>query len=285
MIPFDIDFIKPTSAEEAAAAFQETADADRTARYLSGGTELVTMARDGRLRYDVLIDLKGIPETTVLDDASLTYGACVRLAELADGSRVELLARAAGGVADRTVRNSITLGGNICGVLPYREALLPFLLFDGSATIVGPGGMRTARLDDLFEKRLMLEAGEFVLSFSLGAGAADVATFYRRRTRDPRVDYPLVTLCMARVNDGYRVAVGGAFGYPVRSRDVEATLTAAMSGTTAGTAAAEAEAAVARAAAGFPDAYWSDFRASADYRQALLQQSISEGLEVLGGTR
>ena len=281
MIPFDIEYARPSSAEEAAALFQEATEAGRSVRYLSGGTELVTMARDGKMTFDILIDLKSIPETTALDDAEGTYGACRRLSELTDGSSVSLIRDAARGVADRTVRNSITLGGNVCGMLPYRETLLPFLLFDGTATLVGPRGRRSAALREIFDKRLRLETGEFLLSLHARENVQSARYFYRRRTRGPRVDYPLVTLCMARLGDEYRLAVGGAFGYPVRDSGVEQTVT-----TGAATARDQAtrERLAAEAAEAYQDNFWSDLRGSADYRQALLTLSIAEGLEALGGT-
>jgi CO/xanthine dehydrogenase FAD-binding subunit len=281
MIPFEIEYVRPVRAQDAVALYREATEAGKIARYLSGGTELVTMARDGKLSYDVLIDLKRIPETTVIDQSTLTFGAAVRLSELRDKivgtGAVGLIGKAAGGVADRTTRNSITLGGNICGMLPYREALLPFLLLDGEATIVGVDGAKRVAVLDIFTKRLQLDPGEFLMSMHLGESSAGANTFYCRRTREPRVDYPLVTLCMARDNGGYRMAIGGAFGPPTRSRAAEEALNA--------TAVSLSAAAAAAAVAAFEDSFRTDMRGSADYRRALLQQSISEGLLALGGRK
>ena len=287
MIPFEIEYIRPASSEDAAALYKEVSDAGRTARYLSGGPELVTMARDGKLKYDVLIDLKRIPETTILDESTLTYGACVRLSQLrdriTDRGATDLVGQAAGGVADRTTRNSITLGGNICGMLPYREALLPFLILDGEATLQSPDGRRQAPLAQIFNKRLKLEPGEFLVSLQLDEAVRKMDGFYRRRTRDPQVDYPLVTLCMALGENGYRVAVGGAFGPPVRSLAVEQALNEATAG--ASSARAGAATAAEKAVASFDEAFRTDMRGSAEYRKALLQQSIRLGLETLGGRK
>lgn len=289
MIPFEIEYIRPTSAEDAAALYREVSDAGRTARYLSGGTELVTLARDGKLKYDVLIDLKRIPETTVMDESTLTFGAALRLSELRDQTdavgATALVGRAAGGVADRTTRNSITLGGNVCGMLPYREALLPFLLLDGEATLEGPDGRRRVALAQLFDKRLKLKPGEFLVSLHLDERVKEMKGYYRRRTRDPRVDYPLVTLCMARDDAGYRLAVGGAFGPPVRNLTVEQALNEAVAGTDTDEAAKTATTAAEQAVASFAEAFRTDMRGSAEYRKALLEQSIREGLEMLGGRK
>ena len=267
MIPFDIEYLRPSSVTEAAEAWRQASDAGRSVRWFGGGTELVTGARDGTVAYDVVIDLKRIPETRVLDLDEGRFGAALRLTEVVEsggasgGPAYPLLAAAARGVADRTVRNSITLGGNLCGMLPYREAALPLLLFDATVVLHGPGGERRAAMGSVWDKRLRLLPGEFLVSVELPPVAREPG-FYRRRTREPRVDYPLVTLCMARVDGAVRFAVGGVYGYPVRSHAA---------------ASATAEAAV----AAIPDRIWNDLRGSAEYRRALLVQSLAEGLEAL----
>lgn len=286
MIPFDVVYARPTSVADAIEMFQEAEADGKKARYLSGGTELVTMARDGKLTYDVLIDLKGVPEAAEFSPSAITYGACVRLSDLSDGtvdgSVPDIVGRAAGGVADRTTRNSITLGGNACGMLPYREALLPFLLFNGEATLAGPGGMRRTSLATIFDKRLKLRPGEFLVALHGDPRLKTATTFYSRRTREPRVDYPLVTLCMARVGSEWSLVVGGACGAPVLDREA-GTLIAqgnpAKSGVD-GVTVSTAE----RVAERFATCLRTDMRAAADYRRALLLQSVEEGIRTLGGS-
>lgn len=282
MIPFEIEYIRPATLEDAGAAYAEATADGRSVRYLSGGTELVTMARDGKLRFDTLIDLKRIPETTVVDEQGMTFGACLKLSTLTDrlpaGGGAGLLRRTAHGVADRTTRNSITLGGNICGMLPYRETLLPFLLFDGSVEICGPHGRRKTPVAEIFDKRLKLAQGEFVVSLELGPEAAELDGFYQRKTRDPRIDYPLVTLCMAGGTDALRFAVSGAFGAPSRNEAAEQALNRALGAGQSAGEAAEAAAAV------VDGSFRSDMRGSAEYRRALLIESLIAGIEELGGT-
>ncbi|MFW6293710.1 MAG: FAD binding domain-containing protein, partial [Spirochaetota bacterium] len=228
MIANPIEFLQPDTIDEALAAWQEAKNAGRRVRYFGGGTELVTGARERSGEFDTLIDLKRIPELSEFDPSARRFGAATRLSRLTDESGLPLVAKAAAGVADRTVRNSITLGGNLCSRLPYREAMLPLLLFDAAITLAGPESRRTLTAGELCGKRLELRPGEFVVSVELPETAASEG-FYRRRTREPRVDYPLVTLCMARVEGELRFAVGGTFGYPVRSA-VAAEATAAEAG-------------------------------------------------------
>ncbi|MFP4643705.1 MAG: FAD binding domain-containing protein [Spirochaetales bacterium] len=271
MIPFTVSYIRPETIEEATQAFEEVSQAGGNARYFAGGTEILTKARDHALTADALIDLKRIPETrsTEEDGEHYWFGASLRLNEVIEANRCALLNRAAAGVADHTVRNSVTLGGNIAGMLPYREAILPFLLFDGVAEVAGGGTRRTVALREVFDKRLRLNKGEFLVRLGMPKSLAKRApTFYRRHTRDSRVDYPLATVCMAKTDDRLRFAASGAYSYPICTREAEEAMNKAGAG-----ASAIADAAV----AALPKRCLQDMRGSSEYRRALLHRAIRDG--------
>jgi CO/xanthine dehydrogenase FAD-binding subunit len=73
------------------------------------------------------------------------------------------LTEVASEVTDQTARNKITIGGNICGRIIYREAVLPFLLADGQVLLAGPGGFRTMPINQIFDQTLQLEQGELLV--------------------------------------------------------------------------------------------------------------------------
>lgn len=276
MIASDIVYLQAESVDEAIAAWHEYAQSGKRVRYFSGGTEIVTGARH-RDDVDVLIDVKRIPELRRIpadtgNGDTLFVGAAARLSDLADQRAVPLLAAAARGVADRTARNSITFGGNLCSVLPYRETALPLLLFDATLVLASLDGLRGVPARECFRRRLQLRPGELVVGAELPAVARETG-YSARRTRDPRVDYPLVTLCMACLGGSVRFAVAGAYGYPVRSLEAEQVLAAA--------AREEPRARAERAVAAIEDRLWDDFRGSAAYRRELLLLVLAEGLSRL----
>ncbi len=278
MIASDVVYLQAESVDEAVTAWHEYAESGRAVRYFSGGTEIVTGARH-RDDVDVLIDVKRIPELTRVPGGgarpltdTLFVGAAARLSDLADQEAVPLLAAAARGVADRTARNSITFGGNLCSVLPYRETALPLLLFDATLVLASLDGLRGVPARECFRRRLQLRPGELVVGAELPAVARETG-YSARRTRDPRVDYPLVTLCMACLGGSVRFAVAGAYGYPVRSLEAEQVLAAA--------AREEPRARAERAVAAIEDRLWDDFRGSAAYRRELLLLVLAEGLSRL----
>ena len=81
------------------------------------------------IHTNAVIDIKDIPECRTLqfERHHLALGSALTLTEITENGGFPLLSKAAREVADHTARNKITLGGNICGQIFYREAVLPFI--------------------------------------------------------------------------------------------------------------------------------------------------------------
>lgn len=305
MIARDLVFYRPETVQDAVDAWRAARDAEKKPQYYAGGTEIATLAREGKQNTTDLVDTKHIPETRVMegvdaaDGHELVLGASLTLNMVIDGCGSPLLAACARGIADRTVRNSITLGGNICGMLPYREAVLPFLLLDGEVELAGTEGVRRVPIREVFRKKLQQRDDEFVVRFVLGRellqgigairhpattahagayGAIRLAGsgprggwFYYRRTTESRLDYPLTTVTMARTDGELRLAISGTWGYPHRVSEAE-TLFAdgALSGSYRDRAVAMVDAVDLKIK--------QDMRATRDYRRELTIQAIELGL-------
>ena len=275
MIASTICYLRPDSAEEAVGAWT----CNPGSRYLSGGTEISTMARrSASYPVSYLIDIKRIAETTTLhvDEDMLMLGASLPLSNIADSGYFPLLTSTIQGIADRTTRNRLSLGGNIAGSLPYREAVIPLLLADARCTSIVPGNGSQApqrkewQLRERFNKRLLLEPGELLLSCSIPRSFTSLPWSHQRRTRTGRVDYPLVTLCLVKDATRYVLGVSGAHPYPLRTDDADAALS---------TKANNSERIDnALLALGLPTA---DHRASAEYRAALLKIMLEFTLKKL----
>ncbi len=196
MIPHNFVYYRPLTLQEAVEAYVEAAAEGLDTLYYAGGTEILTYARKGNLRPGAVIDIKHIPDCVVLtrDGSRHVFGSALTLNTVIEDGRFPLLAQAAQ-IVDHTVRNRLTLGGNIAGRLPYRETVLPFLLADAQVRLVGPDGERLESLRDVFDRRLQLTPGELLVSLSVPAEVAAMPWFYRRRVRKTRLDYPILTAC------------------------------------------------------------------------------------------
>ena len=63
MIPYDVVYYRPRDPGRGAARpSRRPTRTGWTRRLLGGGTEIVTMARDGEAASGALVDLKGVPE-------------------------------------------------------------------------------------------------------------------------------------------------------------------------------------------------------------------------------
>jgi xanthine dehydrogenase FAD-binding subunit len=327
MIPFEFSYTRAETVAEAITAWQTARGAGESVAYHGGGTELVTLARDNKRRFDRLIDYKMIREAQHRgpDDAGhYHFGAALRLNTLVDDPQTGLVGVCSRGVADRTVRNSITLGGNVCGMLAYREAVLPFLLLDGRVTFAAPTetesgsekaathsgpALQTVPIRKVFDRKLALPDGGVALSFSLDAevlsGLGAVTSrflgrygalsafgsgprgrwFYQRHTRDPHVDYPLVTVAAALLDGSLRLAVSGAWGYPVRATATEEHLNDAdLAAIVAMDPPARREL-IGTAVDAQALSWKQDMRGGREYRRELTIVAIEDGLAALVETR
>ena len=273
MIAADITYLRPDTAEEAVDAWSR----HEGARYLAGGTEITTAARRTAAPVGTaLVDIKRIAEANVHEicHERLHLGAALTLSDVADGDACPLLVATLRGIADHTVRNRLTLGGNVAGMLPYREAVLPLLLADATFQTIAPGPnggqavRRERNLRESFDKRLLLAPGELLLSFSVPIDVPEWPWSHHRKTRTGPVDYPLVTTCMIRDENAIRLAISGAHPYPFRSDAIDAALS-------------KEGAAAIPAVLALLGAFRTDARGSAEYRTALLENMIRTSLEEL----
>lgn len=223
MIPFDLEYYKPTSVQKAVELFQNLQTQGKNPLYFSGGTEIITLARISFIHPRAVVDLKAIPECNVaeLQKDGLVIGSCVSLSSLSAANLFPLLSEAAKGVADQTARNKITLGGNICGEIYYREAVLPLLLTDSRMVIAGLQGIKVINIHHVFSQRMRLEKNEFLLQTITNREYLSLPYIHIKKRQIGNVGYPLVTVAALRRDKQIRLAFSGVCAFPFRSIDLE----------------------------------------------------------------
>lgn len=277
MIVHPFDYYRPDTIEEALAIYDEVARQGQHPVYYGGGTEILTRSRLNEGRFDAVIDLKNIPETRDhgTDRGQYRFGAGVRLTELTDQDLWPFLTATADRIADHTTRGQITLGGNLLSTLPYREALLPLLIADSStAEVAGKNGVERRVLRDIYDQKLNLKPGEFLVSVTVdGQEAQGMAFRSYKMTRQDWIDYPLVTIAVARRDDGsLRAAFSGWTTYPFTSSRVNHVLSE-----TSRSAADRA----ARATSSMPHRAVDDIHGSREYREFVTQYTLTNMLREL----
>jgi carbon-monoxide dehydrogenase medium subunit len=142
-----IEYAAPGSVEEAVALLtRHGADA----RMLSGGTDIIVQAREGRRNVAVLVDAKTIPEASQLrfePDGSLYIGAAVPCAEIYEDAEVArrfpALIDSASLIGGIQIQSRASLGGNLCNSSPAADSIPTLIVLEATCQIAGSGGRRT----------------------------------------------------------------------------------------------------------------------------------------------
>ena len=226
MLPFDFDYFKPTTLKEAVHLYQYLDQGGKQPQFFSGGTELITLGRIDLSYTEAVIDIKDIPECKVMQIGGdhLLLGSTLTLTQIEDANLFPLLTKTSSEVADHTARGKISLGGNICAQIFYREAVLPFLLADSQVLIVGPEGKKMVPINEIFQEQLQLKKGEFLVQLATETRfiSAPFVSIKRRQQWD--TGYPLITIAALKLGREMRVAISGLCPFPFRSKELESAL-------------------------------------------------------------
>lgn len=225
MITQHLEYLIPETIEEAFLAYHTNLSNNKNVFYYAGGSEIQTFSRKHKLKPDVLIDIKHLPELCKcsLENKVWTIGSCVNLNTLLKKVPHPCIQSSISGIADHTTRNHITLGGNLCGRLPYREAILPFLLDDhAKAIIYRNSNLEKTPLRTLFKNRLLLNPGDLLVGLELQETSSTLKWYGIRKTRAGKVDYPLVHVEAKLKNEtSLSLATSGYFSFPTMHLELE----------------------------------------------------------------
>jgi xanthine dehydrogenase molybdenum-binding subunit len=278
VIPFDFEYYKPATVVDALRTFRDLQTAGKRVCYYGGGTEWISLARLGSVTMDAVIDLKGIPECLTLteNDQHVLIGAAVSLTKVVEYRAFPLLSDHCRRIADHTSRNRITIGGNIAGVIEYREAVLPLLVGDAQVVVARGEGMETVSIHDIFKETLLIGTGEFIVQLLVPRSETVHPYVSLKKTRHSRVDYPLVSVAASKKDGWIRLAVSGVCRYPFRYKPLEVEVNAADRSPKE-----RAE----RAAAQLPEPAVDNGFGSREYRMFLLRHALADTISQLEGVQ
>lgn len=277
VIPFDFEYYRPDSVAEAVCAFQELSAQGREPMYYGGGTEILSFARCNALHTGAVIDLKAVPECGILEFVGdrLVIGSAVTLTRIHESKLFPLLGDTAARIAEHTIQDKITLGGNLCAQIIYRECALPLLLSDDAeAVVAGPEGTRQVPFRQVFGARLELGQGEFLAQVSILERDTRLPHFHRKQTKLDKIDYPLVTVAAVKRDGRIQAAFSGLCAYPFRSVAVENALNAPG---------VPPDQRISSALGQLPAPVMADIHGSMQYRRHIAGIVLDDAMELLEG--
>jgi carbon-monoxide dehydrogenase medium subunit len=260
---YEFNYHKAGSVADAAVMLSKHPEA----KALAGGQTLIAAMKLRLASPSDVVDLSGIKELSGIkvDGGGVTVGAMTTHAAVAASKDVlkaiPALARLAGSIGDRMVRNMGTLGGSVANNDPAAD--YPAGVLGLGATI--HTSKRKIAADNFFTGmyETALQAGEIItaVTFPVPKRAGYV------KFKNPASRYAIVGVFVAETAGGMRVAVTGAGPSVFRVTEMEKALASKFS--------ADAVANIKVAAAGLN----SDMHASAEYRAHLITVMARRAVE------
>ncbi|MFI2261150.1 xanthine dehydrogenase family protein subunit M [Streptomyces tubercidicus] len=225
-----MDFLRPASWEEALAAKAE----HPTAVPIAGGTDVMVEINFDHRRPEYLLDLNRIGDLSEWEvgEKTVRLGASVSYTQIMEQLRAELpgLALASHTVASPQIRNRGGVGGNLGTASPAGDAHPALLASGGAVEVESVRGRRLIPIDDFYVgvKRNAMEPDELIRSVQLPK-ADGPQQFSKVGTRNAMV----IAVCAFGIalhpqTRTVRTGIGSAAPTPVRAREAEDFLTAAL---------------------------------------------------------
>ena len=227
-----IEYAAPASVDEAVRIL---AQHGAQARVLSGGTDLIVQAREGRRDIAVIVDAKTIPEATELrleQDGSLYVGAAVPCAEIYENAEVQrrfpALIDSASLIGGIQIQSRASLGGNLCNSSPAADSIPTLIALGATCQIAGPNGRRTVPVEEFCTApgRNQLQDGEMLVALTFPAPERNAGAAFERFIPRNEMDIAVCNAAAAIVLDGdartfrsARIAVGAVAPTPLFVRE------------------------------------------------------------------
>src|SRR5690625_2551440 len=278
MISNSFEYHQVYTVAEAITLFQQLDQAGKSPVYYNGGTEIITLLRNHALYNETqaVINIKNIPECNVIGfhDDRFIVGGSITLANLEEREEFPLLSKNCGRIADHTSREKITITGNICGIIPYKEAILPLLLTDATLFIASESGMKEVPLQKAFDKNINLDHGTFIVQIAINKSYLNLKFVSKKVTKIGRIGYPVLTINGLQMEDMVRFAFSGLCAFPFRSYMIEKILN---------NGADSFEEKLSAVINALPAPILADAHGSSAYRKFVLQYLLEESLAKLKG--
>ena len=192
-----LNYAAPTTAEEAARLL---AGAAGLAKVLSGGTDLLVQMRSGRVKPELIVDIKHIPGLIGIhaDAGGFRIGAATPGVMIEAHGALKAawpgLVEGLDLIGSEQIQGRCTLVGNLCNASPAADSVPALIAGRATCTIVGPSGSRTAPVESIVTGpgRTSLAKGEFITEFQLPPRPAHASDAYLRFIPRTEMDIAVV---------------------------------------------------------------------------------------------
>ncbi len=162
----DFTYHKPATLQEACKLLESK----KNAAAIAGGTDILVEIKKGLRHNDNIVSLSGIKELKILEESGnqLVIGAAVTHNEIKNSKFIKekfpALTEAASLIGTDQVRNTATVGGNLCTGASCCDMAPVLIASNASVEIVSTNGKRIVALKDffVFHKETSIGKGEIM---------------------------------------------------------------------------------------------------------------------------
>lgn len=208
----------------------------------AGGTDVVPQTQAGVRQFQpTLMNINRLAELRSIAQSGNTIhlGALTTITEILRddllAQRVGVLVDAADSFASGQVRNTATLGGNICNASPAGDMIIPLLMLDAEVELAcwrdGSVATRTVPLCEFFvgPGSTTMHPHELLTCIRIPHSAKNHVAVYAKFGTRPALDIAIVSIGIAGIRDNgclhdVRVAFGAVAPTPIRGRSTEMAL-------------------------------------------------------------
>jgi carbon-monoxide dehydrogenase medium subunit len=277
-----MDYFEPKTVSEALSLLAKYGD---HAKVIAGGTDVMV---DIKYKEEpgCLINIKKIPGLGGIQEngGSLRLGPLVTIRDVETNSlvreRLPVFWESCHQFASLQIRNTATLGGNICRASPSGETLAPLLVLEAKAKLAFADGEKTETFNSFFHGpgKTTLGSKGLLTEIEVPYPVQGSRSAYLKHAVRGAMDIAMVGVAVLVTPDGaknslqdVRIGLGAVAPTPIRATKTEALLRGKPL-----TKALIKEAAAMAASESSPI---SDQRSSAEYRRWIVEALTRNGLE------
>ncbi|MCK4791046.1 MAG: xanthine dehydrogenase family protein subunit M [Desulfobacteraceae bacterium] len=228
------EYLEPATIEEAVSLLTKY---DGQAKVIAGGTDLVVQMREKAVKPDYVIDIVNIPGLDYInydEKQGLSIGALTSIRSLEKSAelcqRYPVISQAASQLGSVAIRNTGTLGGNLCNASPSAETAPALIGLSAEARIVGPDGERVVPLEDFFTGpgTSVLKTAELLVEIQVPVLPPRAKGVYLKHTIRGTIDLAIVGIAIittlepeTKICEDIKVVLGAVAPTPMRDKKTE----------------------------------------------------------------
>ena len=194
----DTQYLAAKTIDEAVQAHNQ---ANGSARFLAGGTDLLVQIKSGIKKPNLVIDVKKIVELNNIEEISeneFIVGASVSGANLNRNKKFASLwpgvIEAFRLIGSEQIQGRASLGGNLCNGSPAGDSVPALIAAGCTAIIVGPDGKKELPIEEFHTGpgKTVLKNGEMLVSLKFPKRESNSSDSYLRMTPRTEMDIAVV---------------------------------------------------------------------------------------------